>query len=469
MTNLHDFSSDACLLTDFYQFTMAQAYFDQRRHEIDAVFHLFFRKNPFTGNWTIAAGIGDALDFVENFRVSADAISYLSSLHVHDRAIFSEDFLDYLSSNDARIDVVGVSDGQLVFPNEPILRVRGPLFLCQLLETPLLNIVNFQSLIATKASRVRMAAKDKMVMDFGLRRAQGFDGAITATKAAFIGGIDATSNVWAAKHFAIAPSGTQAHSFIMSYDSQLRAFDDFCSSFKDNAVLLVDTYDPIKGIDDAIAAFNKLRARGHRPSGIRLDSGDVGHLSRLARNELDRAGFRDCKIIVSGDLDEYAIEKLENDRAPVDAYGVGTRLVTAHDDPALTGVYKLASVIEHGAVRDTAKTYLSDKLSWPGHLAIMRYKNMHELAFDVIYDERRGITSPLAKPFVAQDALHMPLMQGKKKLVDQSLAEKRGAAAAALASLPKEWKSLKKANGAYPVYFDGNIAHKGATGETSVF
>ena len=466
---MHDFSKDACLLTDFYQFTMAQAYFDQKRHEIESVFHLFFRKNPFGGNWCISAGIGDALDFVENFRFTEDALLYLATLRSQDRSIFSDDFLSFLATTKAHVDIVGIADGQLCFPNEPIIRVKGPLFLCQLLETPLLNIINFQTLIATKASRVKMAARQKAVMEFGLRRAQGFDGAATATKAAFIGGIDTTSNVWAAKHFAITPSGTQAHSFIMSYDNQLHAFDDFCSSFKDNAILLVDTYDPIKGVDDAIAAFAKLKALGHRPLGIRLDSGDISHLSKIARSTLNRAGFAECKIIVSGDLDEYVIDTLENEQAPIDIYGVGTRLVTAHDDPALAGVYKLSSVYENGVSRDTYKAYVSDKTSWPGHQAITRFFSKNTPILDVIYDERFGITSPIMQPHETKQNLHVALMQKGRKTLSQSLMEKRQAASIAMASLHNDLKILAKAKHDYPVYFDGNIAHKKPIGETQVF
>lgn len=457
---MHDFSKDACLLTDFYQLTMAQAYFDQKRHQTEAVFHLFFRKNPFQGNWSLAAGIDDALNFIADLRFSTDAIDYLSSLTLQNRPLFSKEFLSFLAHSDARVDVTGMGDGQYVFPNEPLLRVQGPLFLCQLLETPLLNIVNFQTLIATKARRIKFAAREKGVIDFGLRRAQGFDGGVTATKAAYIGGVDKTSNVWAAKHFDIEPSGTLAHSFIMSYDSQAQAFEDFCASFKDSAVLLVDTYDPIKGIDDAVATFLRLKASGHRPLGVRIDSGDINHLSKVARNALDRAGLRECKIIVSGDLDEYVIDKLEEEQAPIDIYGVGTRLVTAHDDPALSGVFKLASIFEHGNYRNTFKASSRDKLSWPGHQSVARFFAHGKLQFDVIYDVRFDLAQPNFHTFDERIDLHTPLMKQGNKLEHPSLLDKRNAAQRNFCTLPSHLRSLAKAAQAYPVYFDDNIAHK---------
>lgn len=458
---MHDYAKDACLLTDFYQFTMAQAYFDKKRHETEAVFHLFFRKYPFGGNWAIAAGINDALSFVSNFHISDDAIAYLASLNAQQKPLFSKNFLTYLKTAKLEIDIKGVIDGEVVFPHEPLIRVQGPLFLCQLLETPLLNIINFQTLIATKAARIKIAAGTKDVVDFGLRRAQGFDGGITATKAAFIGGIDKTSNVWAAKSFGITPSGTQAHSFIMSYDSQAHAFDDYCSSFKDSAVLLVDTYDPLTGIDDAIASFKKLAALGSRPRGLRIDSGDMSALSKTARARLDLAGFNDCAIIASGDLDEYAISKLEQDRAPIDAYGVGTRLVTAYDDPALSGVYKLASIIDKGGYRDTYKSSATrEKQTWPGQHGVARFFKNNRVVFDMVYDVRSAITLPQKTAHDAQAELHVPLMEKSVIVMTQSLTERQQKARESLAQLPAELLSLHKAKHIYPVYFDDNITHK---------
>src|SRR5579871_4181237 len=353
---LHHQLKNTCLLTDFYQFTMAQAYFQHGRENTSAVFHLFFRKNPFNGNWALIAGINDALDFVREFFVDDDSLAYLSQAKTSSGApLFSEQFLSFLQKAKPVIDVRGVLDGDILFPFEPILRIEGPLYLCQLLETPILNIVNFQTLIATKAARIKLAARGKPVLEFGFRRAQGFDGAIAATKGAFIGGIDATSNVWAAKMFEIPLGGTQAHSFIMSYQHQIDAFYDFANTFPENCVLVVDTIDPIKGIDDAIKVFSQLKKQGHKPMGIRLDSGDLVYLSKAAKSAFGRAGLHECKIIASGDLDEYEIARLEEAFAPIDIYGVGTRLVTAHDDPALGGVYKLSAVQENGVWRSTFK------------------------------------------------------------------------------------------------------------------
>lgn len=460
---MHDFSKDACLLTDFYQFTMAQAYFDQGRHQHDAVFHLFFRKNPFGGNWTIAAGIKDALDYIANLRFNKDAMEYLASITVNGHPMFSQDFLALLEKTRAHVDVFGVRDGDVVFPQEPILRVQGPLFLCQLLETPLLNIINFQTLIATKAQRIALSANNKPVMDFGLRRAQGFDGAISATKAAYIGGISSTSNVWAARHFAIPPSGTQAHSFIMSYESQTQAFTDFCQSHQHNPVLLVDTYEPIQGINDAITVFLAQKSQGHTPFGIRIDSGDLVHLSKLARNLLDRAGLHQCKIIASGDLDEHEIARLEDNGAPIDIYGVGTRLVTGFDDPALSGVYKLSSIHQNGHWRDAYKeSALREKQSLPGHQAITRFFGDEYFQGDLIYDLRLGPSADWWKnySFQKKQDLHLHLMHMGAPMVATTLNESRENAKRSISFIPKEMRRLTKSSKVYPVYIDDNITHK---------
>lgn len=462
---MREYLPNACLLTDFYQFTMAQAYFDQGRENSDAVFHLFFRKNPFKGNWALAAGISDALDYVSCFKFDSSSIDYLASVTASNGTrIFRDDFLASLEKTSINIDIFGVKDGEIVFPFEPILRVQGPIFLCQLLETPILNIVNFQTLIATKAARMVLAANKKTVVDFGLRRAQGFDGAISATKAAYIGGVDATSNVWAAKHFGIPPTGTQAHSFIMSYQHQTEAFRDFAESFKHNCVLVVDTYDPILGINDAIKTYLALRKKGHEPLGIRLDSGDLLHLSKVARNLLNRAGFQDCKIIVSGDLDEHEILRLEASNAPIDIYGVGTNLITAHDDPALGGVFKLAAIKDKGVWRDTYKESATKaKESRPGRQAIVRYFLDGECRLDHIFDPNLGRT-PLpfnTKSSHVETLLHEHLME-KGIAVGQtmSLEEMRKKAAHSINGLPDSIRSLVRANPPYRVYIDDTLAKK---------
>ncbi len=247
---------NACLLTDFYQFTMAQAYFQHGRHNLNAVFHLFFRRNPFGGNWALVAGIHDALEFVARLSFDDDSLDYLANLkNRFGKPFFSEEFLAFLRGVTPIIDVASVNEGEVLFPFEPILRIEGPIYLCQLLETPLLNIINFQTLIATKAARIVDAALGKPVVDFGLRRAQGFDGAISASKAAYIGGIQATSNVWASKNFNIPPSGTQGHSFVMSYQKQKDAFFDFASVFSDDCVVVVDTFNPTAELTMQLRCF----------------------------------------------------------------------------------------------------------------------------------------------------------------------------------------------------------------------
>lgn len=458
---MHDFINDACLLTDFYQFTMAQAYFDQKRHNTTGVFHLFFRKNPFAGNWALVSGVSDALKFITQFNFDNASLKFLATIKDHkQQRLFSDEFLSFLQKTPMKVDVSGLKDGEVIFPFQPILRIEGPLFLCQLLETPLLNIINFQTLIATKASRIMLAAKGKPVIDFGLRRAQGFDGGISATKAAYVGGIIATSNVWAAKHFGIEPAGTQAHSFIMSYANQQQAFFDFAQSFKDNCILVIDTYEPLLGIKDAIKTFLKLKDQGHRPLGIRIDSGDLLSLSQIARNMLDQAGLPSCKIIASGDLDEHEIRRLEDGHAQIDIYGVGTKLVTAHGDPALGGVYKLAAIRENGLMRDTFKASRT-KDSWPGCQAITRFFQNSQACGDLVFDPILGPTTHLPiKKVNCERLLHEPLMsQGQILWLERSLTDIRKRAQQSLESLPKDIYSLDKAE-PYPVYFDDAIVNK---------
>lgn len=456
-----------CLLTDLYQYTMAQAYFDRGRHELEAVFHLFFRKNPFEGNWAMAAGISDAIEFVERFQFDDSSIEYLRSLTLNHQPIFTSDFLSYLRHTTAKVDIYGVRDGEMVFPFEPILRVEGPLFLCQILETALLNMVNFQTLIATKAARLCLAANEKLIMDFGMRRAQGFDGAISASKAAHIGGVHATSNLLAAKHYSLPVCGTLAHSFIMSYPNQQEAFTDFANSFKQNCILVVDTYDPRAGVLEAIKTMNSLKEQGYSPVGLRLDSGDLLYLSQFARAQLNNNGLSQCKIIVSGDLDENRIIDLEENDAPIDIYGVGTRLVTAYEEPALSGVYKLASIKDKGKWRDAYKgSAHEEKSSRPGQQTVMRFFQDDLCVFDEIYDPKTDRASCLKIEYSQYEweLLHQQLMlQGKSVMIDKKLASIREYAASRLRTLPQSLISLKKSALPYPVYFDEVPAKRAIT------
>jgi nicotinate phosphoribosyltransferase len=382
------------LLTDLYQLTMAYGYWKTGRADDEAVFNLFFRKAPFGGGYTVACGLAPVIDFIEAFRVQADDIEYLASLTGNDgERLFDKAFLDYLGELRLAVTVHGVPEGTVVFPHEPLLRIQGPILHCQLLETALLNIVNFDTLVATKAARVCLAAHGDPVLEFGLRRAQGRDGALAASRAAHVGGCAATSNVLAGKCFGIPVRGTHAHSWVMSFDTEFEAFEAYAEVMPNNCVFLVDTYDTIEGVRNAIKVGLDLRQRGKELVGIRLDSGDLAWLSTQARKLLDEAGFPKAVVVASNDLDEHLIQSLRVEGAAIGVWGVGTKLCTAYDQPALGGVYKLAAV-RH---RDRPWSYrvkLSEqavKVSNPGIQQVRRMKRGAEFIADVIYDEELGI------------------------------------------------------------------------------
>lgn len=378
------------LLTDLYELTMAYGYWKNGLDKKEGVFHLFFRKKTFGGGFTIAAGLDYAIDFIENYRFNKSDIDYISSLKGADKEpLFGDDkFLDYLANLKLQLDIDAVPEGTTIFPFEPLVRVQGPLIHAQLLETPLLNLINYSSLIATKAARVCIAAKGDPVMEFGLRRAQGIDGGITASRSSFIGGCSSTSNVLAGKLYDIPVSGTLAHSWIMIFDEEEDAFSKYAHAFPGNCIFLVDTYKSIEGVKKAIAVGKELKKQGKKLHGIRLDSGDLAYLSDVSRKMLDEAGFADAKIYASNELDETIISELKRQGAKIDAWGVGTNLVTAKDQPALDGVYKLS------AVRDPGQSWkyklkLSEqmtKVSNPGIMQIRRYYNEEENVADAIYD-----------------------------------------------------------------------------------
>ena len=341
------------LLTDLYQLTMGQGYFSENKHEQLAVFDVFFRPNKII-TYSVAAGMEQVVEYLENLHFSEDDIEYLRSL-----GIFTEDYLAYLARLRFTGDVFAVREGEIVFPYEPILTVRAPMIQAQLVETAILTFVNHQTLIATKASKICAAAEGSVVMEFGLRRAQGADAGIYGARAAVIGGCASTSNVYAGKQFDISVSGTMAHSWVMNFPSEKEAFRAYARSFPENCLLLVDTYDTLKsGVPHAIEVFHELRAAGYEPKGIRLDSGDLAYLSKEARRMLDEAGFPNAIICASGDLDEYLITSLKSQGARIDSWGVGTKLITSADLPALGGVYKLAAVYENG--KEIPKIKLSD-------------------------------------------------------------------------------------------------------------
>jgi nicotinate phosphoribosyltransferase len=379
------------LLTDLYQLTMANGYWKNDMYNHEAVFHLFYRKNPFKNGFAIAAGLEQVISYLENLRFEVDDIRYLANLKGADgKALFDETFLNYLQRFKFDCDVDAIIEGTVVFPHEPLVRIKGNLIQAQLVETALLTMVNFQTLIATKAARIKKAAQNDSVLEFGLRRAQGIDGGLTASRAAYIGGCDGTSNVLAGKLFDIPVKGTHAHSWVMAFDNELSAFSAYANAMPNNCVFLVDTYDTIEGVKYAIEVGNKLKSAGKQLLGIRLDSGDLAALSIEARKILDAAGFEKTAIVASNDLDEYRIKTLKEKGAKITVWGVGTRLVTAFDQPALGGVYKLGAIKSQTETDWNYKIKLSEnpiKVSNPGVLQVKRiYKNNQPIA-DAIFSE----------------------------------------------------------------------------------
>ena len=376
------------LLTDLYQLTMAYAYWKTGGHEKESVFHLFYRQQPFGGGFAIACGLGDAVEYLRHLAFSAEDLAYLATLAGNDgKPLFEAGFLTYLKTFRWTGSVDAIPEGTVVFPHEPLLRVQGPLIECQIVETALLNLLNFQTLVATKAARVCLAAQGDPVVEFGLRRAQGIDGALSASRAAFVGGCHGTSHVLAGQRFGIPVRGTHAHSWVMSFDSEEEAFEAYAQAMPNNTILLVDTYDTLEGVRHAIATGLRLRERGFELGGIRLDSGDLAWLSIEARRLLDAAGFPAASIVASNDLDETTIVSLKQQGAKIDVWGVGTKLVTAYDQPALGGVYKLAAVRDQGAWKHKIK--LSEqpaKVSNPGLQQVRRFQQDGEFIGDMIYN-----------------------------------------------------------------------------------
>ena len=382
------------LLTDFYQLTMASGYWQLGMHENEAVFHLLFRKNPFNSNHALCCGLGSVTEFLDHWSFQQDDLEYLATLkNAKNLPLFSQDFLDYLATIRFTCDIDAIPEGTIVFPHEPVLRIQGPLIQCQLLETALLNILNFQTLIATKAERVCLAAQGDDVIEFGLRRAQGPDGALSASRAAYIGGCVATSNTLAGKLYDIPVRGTHAHSWVTAFDTEQQAFSAYASAMPHNSVLLVDTYNTIEGVRHAIEAGKQLRAEGAELLAIRLDSGDMADLSIKARKLLDEAGFEKTGIMSSNSLDEYVIADLKKKGAKISAWGVGTNLVTAYDHPALDGVYKM-SALKNANDKWNYKLKLSEqevKISNPGRHQVRRFFSNENFIADIIYDLELGI------------------------------------------------------------------------------
>lgn len=357
------------LLTDLYELTMMQGYFKNHTNET-VIFDAFYRKNPSGNGFAIAAGLDQVIDYIKNLTFNKDDIEYLRSLK-----LFDEDFLEYLNNFHFSGDIYAIPEGTVVFPREPLVKVIAPIMEAQLVETAILNIINHQSLIATKCARVVYAAKGDGIMEFGLRRAQGPDAGIYGARAAVIGGCQATSNVLTGQLFGVPVGGTHAHSWVMSFPDELSAFRAYAEVFPNNCLLLVDTYDTLtSGVPNAITVFNELRAKGYEPTGIRLDSGDLAFLSRQARKMLDEAGFPNAKIFASGDLDEEVIWDLKAQGAAINVWGVGTRMITSMDNPALGGVYKLSAEEVNGKFEPRIKISENPaKITNPGVKRLYRF------------------------------------------------------------------------------------------------
>ena len=454
------------LLTDLYQLTMAYGYWRTGTAEREAVYQLFFRSNPFGGQYTVAAGLSHVVDYLGQLTFTGGDLAYLAQLAGADgQPLFGPGFLDYLRQLEFRCDVDAVPEGTVVFPHEPLVRVRGPLLQCQIVETALLTLVNFQSLLATKAARVCAAARGDRVLEFGLRRAQGIDGGISASRAAFIGGCAATSNVLAGKLFDIPVRGTHAHSWVMSFDDELASFQAYARAMPNNCLFLVDTYDTPDGVRRAVQVGRELRERGFQLNGIRLDSGDLAQLSIEARRILDDAGFPGAVIVASNDLDEYEIDRLKRNGAKIDVWGVGTRLATAYDQPALGGVYKLAAIRSPEGDWQY-KLKLSEqpiKVSNPGILQVRRFSQGRHILNDVIYDQQTGIaenpkavdledgsltTVSTASRF--EDLLVPVFREGRTVYNPPSANDARARARVGLDQLPETVKRLEGAR-RYPV------------------
>ena len=364
------------MMTDLYQLTMMYGYFKTGMRDNLATFDMFYRSKDATTHYAIMAGLEQLIEYLENLRFDEESLRYLGSL-----GIFDEDFLDELRSFEFHGDVYAVPEGTIVFPGEPLIRVTAPIFEAQLVETALLNIINHQTLIATKASRVVQAAEGGTVMEFGLRRAQGPDAGIYGARAAIIGGCKSTSNVLTGQMYNIPIAGTHAHSWVMSFPDEITAFRKYAEMFPTSCLLLVDTYDTLKsGVPNAIQVFDELRAQGHEPVGIRLDSGDLAYLSREARKMLDAAGYPNTIICASGDLDENLIRDLKLQGACIDTWGVGTKLITSEDCPSLGGVYKMSAETVDGRVIPKIKISENPvKITNPGVKRLWR-----------IYDNKTG-------------------------------------------------------------------------------
>lgn len=385
------------LLSDLYEYTMTQGYFNEGMENTISYFEVFFRTIPDNGGYAIFAGLEHFINIINSFKFDTEDIKYLKSLD-----LFDDKFISFLEKFEFKCDVWSVKEGSVIFPNEPILVIKGPAYQVQILETICLLVLNHESLIATKATRIARASKGRLIMEFGSRRAQGIDAAIYGARSSYIGGIDGTSNLIAGKMFDIPVFGTMAHSWVQMFENEYEAFKSFTKSFPENCVLLVDTYNTLKsGIPNAIKVFDEiLKPMGIRPKGIRLDSGDLAYLSKQARIMLDKAGYNDVKIIVSNSLDEYTIRDLLHQGAKIDSFGIGERLITSKSSPVFGGVYKLCAIEKDGKLIPKIKVSENvDKISTPGFKQFYRIyneeNNKAEADLITLFDEKIDNTKPL--------------------------------------------------------------------------
>ena len=445
------------LLTDLYQLTMLNGYFEKNVHEDIVVFDMFFRKNACNGGYTIVSGIDQFVDYINNLHFSDEDLHYLRSLD-----LFSEKFLEFLKDFKFTGDIYSVAEGTVMFPNEPIITVKAPLYQAQLIETALLTIVNFQSLIATKASRVCFAAQGDPVFEFGLRRAQGPDAGTYGARAAMIGGCQATANVLAGKMFDIPVVGTQAHSWVQKFDTELEAFEAYADVYPDKCLLLVDTYNVLQsGVPNAITVFKDLVSKGHKPLGIRLDSGDLKYLSVQAKKMLDEAGLTNLSITASNDLDEYTITALKTEGSAVNSWGVGTKLITSAESPSLGGVYKLAASYDGNTLIPKIKISEDpEKINNPGYKKVVRIyneENKAEADLIMLNNETIDTSKPLEifhptytwkkikfENYTVRE-LHQPLfLNGECKHLKKSVMEIRDYAQSELNTLWDAYRRLSK-------------------------
>lgn len=463
-------ANNLTLLTDYYELTMMQGYFKNPTDQ-SVIFDVFYRNNPCGGAYAINCGLEQVIEYIENLTFSSDDIEYLRSLHT-----FDEDFLEYLSDFHFSGDIYAIPEGTVVFPHEPLLKVIAPVIEAQLLETAILNIINHQSLIATKASRVVHAARGDGIMEFGLRRAQGPDAGIFGARAAIIAGCIGTSNVLTGQMFDVPVLGTHAHSWIMSFPDEYTAFKTYAKLYPDACILLVDTYDTLKsGVPNAIRVFEEMREEGIPLTryGIRLDSGDLAYLSKEAYKMLAAAGFDDAVISASSDLDEYLIDSLKAQDAKINSWGVGTNLITCNDNPAFGGVYKLAAIKDKDSNEFIPKIKLSEnteKVTNPGNKTIYRIynKSTGKIKADLIcladetFDESETMvifdpidtwkkTRVLGGTYIMRELLTPIFLNGKKVYYSPSVMELQAYCRQEMDTL---WEESKRLINPHEVYVD---------------